>query len=60
METAIGIAREIAKIQLPSLVVQGGAGGGNGSNSDLGEVLGLNALLDLQNKIIDIRNKTNK
>ena len=49
-ETSIGVARELAKVKLPSTFIAGG-GGKNGGGTDPFTAIGLNQLLEISKKM---------
>ncbi len=50
-DTAIGVARELAKVKLPQIMVSGGAGA-DGAKVNPFDAVGLQALMDLNKKMI--------
>lgn len=54
-ETAIGVAAELAKLKLPSTFITGGGGSGGGGSMDPFTAIGLNQLLEIQEKLANPR-----
>ena len=46
METRIGVARELAKVNVPNIVISGGSGGANPM-----EAVGIKYLMDINNQL---------
>jgi len=49
-KTSVGVAAELAKVNVPSIVVSGGSGSGGGSVSPM-DAIGVNMLLDIMSKL---------
>jgi hypothetical protein len=55
MKTQIGVAKELAKINLPSTFIAGG--GGKGGSVDPFTAIGIESLLNIKNKMVNTKSK---